>query len=73
MTSMASPRRARVLGLRPATRMAESPRPIPHTVRLPYMSLRVAKVEAVTSQVRVPGLVTMGPMCSFCVFARIWL
>ncbi|CAM5228829.1 hypothetical protein SCYAM73S_02026 [Streptomyces cyaneofuscatus] len=61
MTSMASPSRASVLGLRPATRIAESPRPIPQTVRLPYMSLRVAKVEAVTSQVRVPGLVTIGP------------
>ena len=37
---------------------------MPQTVRLPYMSLRVAKVEAVTSQVRVPGLVTMGPTIS---------
>ena len=54
--------------MRPATRMAESPRPMPHTVRLPYIELRVAKVEAVTSQVRVPGLVTMGPTvrCSVC-------
>ncbi len=70
---MASPSRARVLGARPATRIAESPRPIPHTVRLPYMSLSVAKVEAVTSQVRVPGLVTIGPTWSLVVCSRIWL
>lgn len=73
MTLMASLMRARVLGLRPATRIAESPRPMPQTVRLPNMSLRVAKVEAVTSQVRVPGLVTIGPTLSFEVWARIWL
>ena len=73
MTSMASPSRARVLGLRPATRIAESPRPMPQTVRLPYMSLRVAKVEAVTSQVRVPGLVTIGPTISCSVCSRIRL
>lgn len=46
---------------------------MPHTVRLPYMSLRVAKVEAVTSHVRVPGFVTMGPTCSLVVCSRIWL
>lgn len=73
MTFMASLMRARVLGLRPATRMAESPRPMPQTVRLPNMSLRVANVEAVTSQVRVPGLVTIGPTVRFSVLARIWL
>ncbi len=73
MTRTASATRARVSGLRPATRIAESPRPMPHTVRLPYMSLRVAKVEAVTSQVRVPGLVTIGPTVSLRVWARIWL
>jgi hypothetical protein len=61
MTFMASLIRASVLGLRPATRIAESPRPMPQTVRLPNMSLSVAKVEAVTSQSRVPGLVTIGP------------
>ncbi|CAM5603630.1 hypothetical protein SPURM210S_05654 [Streptomyces purpurascens] len=73
MTFMASLIRASVLGLRPATRIAESPRPMPQTVRLPNMSLRVAKVEAVTSQVRVPGLVTIGPTFSLVVLARIWL
>lgn len=73
MTSMASPSRARVLGLRPATRIAESPRPMPQTVRLPYMSLRVAKVEAVTSHVRVPGFVTMGPTTRRSVCSRMRL
>ncbi len=71
MTFIAPLMRASVLGLRPATRIAESPRPMPHTVRLPYMSLSVAKVEAVTSQVRVPGLVTIGLTVNFSVFARI--
>ncbi|MDH6113225.1 hypothetical protein P3T34_005440 [Kitasatospora sp. MAP12-44] len=60
-------------GCRPATRIAESPRPMPQTVRLPYMSLRVAKSEAVTSQVRVAGLVTIGPTRSRSVAARIRL
>ena len=43
------------------TRRAESPRPIPHTVRSPNISLRVANSDAVTVQSRVPGFVTMGP------------
>ncbi len=33
---------ARVVGLPLVTRTAESPRPIPHTVRLPYISFSVA-------------------------------
>ena len=45
----------------PMTRRAESPRPIPHTVRLPYMSFSVANSDAITDQSRVPGLVTIGP------------
>jgi hypothetical protein len=73
MAWMASPTRARLAGLRPATRWAESPRPMPHTVRLPYISLRVAKIEAVTSQVRVTGLVTIGPTISRSVSARMRL
>jgi len=75
MTRIASPTLARVLGLRPATRIAESPRPMPQTVLLPYIELRVAKVEAVTSQVRVPGLVTIGPTlrCSVCSRMRLWM
>ena len=43
------------------TRRAESPRPIPQTVRLPYMSFSVANSEAMTDQSLVPGLVTIGP------------
>lgn len=70
---MASPSLAKVLGLRPATRIAESPRPMPQTVRLPYISLSVANVEAVTSQERVPGFVTIGPTTSRSVCSRIRL
>ena len=55
------------------TRTAESPRPMPQTVRLPYISLRVANVLAVTVQSRVAGLVTIGPTTRFRVEARIWL
>lgn len=46
---------------------------MPQTVRLPYMSLRVANVEAVTSQVRVDGLVTMGPTTRRSVCSRMRL
>ena len=45
----------------PITRRAESPRPIPHTVRLPYMSFSVANSDAMTDQSLVPGLVTIVP------------
>ena len=61
MTPIASERVASEQGGRPMTRSAESPRPIPHTVRSPYISLRVANSEAVTVQSRVPGFVTIGP------------
>ncbi len=54
----------------PMTRRAESPRPIPQTVRLPNMSFSVANSEAVTDQSLVPGLVTMGPMVIADVSAR---
>ena len=47
------------------TRTAESPRPMPQIVRLPNMSLSVAKSEAVTVQSRVAGLVTIGPTVTF--------
>ncbi len=53
-------------------RTAESPRPIPQTVRLPYISFSVANGDAVTVQSRVPGLVTIGPTITR-VAARIWL
>ena len=64
---------ANVVGLPLVTRTAESPRPIPQTVRLPNISLRVAKTDAVTVQSRVAGLVTKGPTLMRCVCARIWL
>ena len=54
----------------PMTRRAESPRPIPHTVRLPYMSFSVANSDAVTEKSLVPGLVTIGPTVSDDVAAR---
>ena len=63
---------ASVVGLPFVTRTAESPRPIPHTVRLPYISLSVAYVDAVTVQSRVAGLVTIGPTVILRVSARIW-
>ena len=50
-----------VVGAPLVTRTAESPRPIPTMVRLPYISLRVANTDAVTVQSRVAGLVTIGP------------
>ena len=62
-----------VVGLPLVTRTAESPRPIPTTVRLPYISFRVANTEAVTVQSRVAGLVTNGPTVTRRVSARIWL
>ena len=62
-----------VVGLPLVTRTAESPRPMPHTVRLPYISLSVAKMLAVTVQSRVAGLVTIGPTTTLRVAARIWL
>ncbi|SEM78537.1 hypothetical protein SAMN05414137_15810 [Streptacidiphilus jiangxiensis] len=73
ITCMACESRSSVAGLRPATRCAESPRPMPQTERAPNMSLSVAKREAVTSHVRVTGLVTIGPTVNRSVFARIWL
>ncbi|MNC83534.1 hypothetical protein D3C75_1375410 [compost metagenome] len=44
---------------------------MPHTVRLPYISLSVANDEASTVQSRVAGLVTMGPTLTLRVAARI--
>ena len=46
---------------------------MPQTVRLPYISLRVANSEAVTVQSRVAGLVTIGPTVIRWVRDRIWL
>ena len=53
------------------TRTAESPRPIPMTVRLPNISFIVANKLAVTVQSRVSGFVTMGPTTTLRVCARI--
>ena len=55
------------------TRTAESPRPIPITVRLPNISFSVANTLAVTVQSRVSGFVTIGPTITLRVFARIWV
>ena len=60
-----------VVGLPLVTRTAESPRPMPQTVRLPYISLSVAKTLAVTVQSRVAGLVTIGPTMTLRVSSRI--
>ncbi len=62
-----------VTGLPFVTRTAESPRPMPQIVRLPYISLSVAKIDAVTVQSRVAGFVTNGPTLMRCVSARILL
>ena len=72
MTPIASASVARLHGRRPMTRMAESPRPMPHTVRSPNVSLSVANSEAITVQSRVPGLVTIGPTTMRSVAASIW-
>ena len=64
---------ASVVGLPLVTRTAESPRPIPQTVRLPNISFNVAKSDAVTVQSRVAGLVTIGPTITLRVADRIWL
>ena len=61
-----------VVGPRPMTRSAESPRPIPHTVRLPNMSFRVANSDAVIDTSRVAGLVTIGPTWTCDVAERMW-
>ena len=71
MVSIASSRWASVVGLRPSTRRAESPRPIPQIVRLPNMSFSVANTDAVTVGSRVAGFVTSGPTLMRSVAARI--
>ncbi len=73
ITSIDSRNVARVAGAPFVTRTAESPRPMPHTVRLPNISLSVANSDAVTVQSRVAGFVTIGPTTTLRVSARIWL
>src|SRR5580693_1680356 len=71
ITVIASDRVASVTGAWPMYRRAESPRPMPQIVRLPYSSFSVANMDAITDQSRVPGLVTIGPTVSVEVAARI--
>ena len=46
---------------------------MPQMVRSPNMSLSVAKCDTVTVQLRVPGLVTIGPTIMRLVAESIWL
>ncbi len=71
ITVIASDSVASVTGAWPMYRRAESPRPMPQIVRLPYVSFSVANIDAITDQSRVPGLVTIGPMTIADVSARI--
>ena len=64
-TSLSSNSRIGV-GFWPITRTAESPRPMPITIRPPEMSCSVAYAAAVTAGWRVAGFVTQWP--SFIVF-----
>ena len=73
ITSIEARRSASFTGLPLIARTAESPRPMPQMVRLPYISFSVANNEAVTVQSRVAGLVTIGPTISLCVQSRIRL
>ena len=50
-----------VVGGLPSTRRAESPRPMPRSIRPPDSSSSVASADAVTDGSRVPGLVTQVP------------
>ena len=50
-----------VIGGLPSTRRAESPRPMPRSIRPSDTSSSVASTEAVTDGSRVPGLVTHVP------------
>ncbi len=61
MTPIASSVFAIVIGGLPSTRRAESPRPMPRSIRPPLISSSVASSDAVTVGSRVPGLVTQVP------------
>jgi hypothetical protein len=63
---------ASVCGVPPITRRAESPRPMPQMVRLPYISLSVANSDAITVQSRVPGVVPTRPTLTRDVSSRIF-
>ena len=64
ITSIEARKSASLTGLPLIARTAESPRPMPQTVRLPYISFSVANRDAITVQSRVAGLVTIGPTIS---------
>src|SRR5689334_11508827 len=61
ITRIASSSVAIVVGGLPRTRRAESPRPMPRSIRPPLSSSRVARADAVTLGSRVPGFVTHVP------------
>ena len=61
MTTIASSSVAIVVGGLPRTRRAESPRPMPRSMRPPLISSRTASAEAVTLGSRVAGFVTHVP------------
>ena len=61
MTTIASSRVAIVVGGLPSTRRAESPRPMPRSIRPPDTSSRTARADAVTDGSRVAGFVTHVP------------
>jgi hypothetical protein len=58
---------ATLTGFRPITRRAESPRPIPITIRPPEITWSVAYMLARTVGSRVPGFVTKCPNFIFLV------
>src|SRR5438132_2670143 len=68
MTLVASSRSARFVGRFPRTRRAESPRPMPRSIRPPERSCRTASALAVTDGSRVAGFVTHVPSRSFVLF-----
>ena len=61
MTVIASSSVAIVVGGLPRTRRAESPRPIPRSIRPPLTSSSAASADAVTDGSRVAGFVTQVP------------
>jgi hypothetical protein len=73
MTWIESRSVASVVGLPLVTRTAESPRPMPQTVRLPNISFKGGEQRRRHRPVRVAGLVTIGPTVTLRVAARIWL
>ena len=71
MTCVASSRLASVVGGLPRTRRAESPRPMPRSIRPLVRSCSTARVLAVTDGSRVAGLVTHVPSRMRSVFCAI--